>query len=140
MSYKKIIKGKKGQEEIVGFALIIIIVAVVLLFLLSFSLKSSEKEEVESTEVSSFLQASLQYTTECETDSGGSGNSGKLSLQDLIFECIDGGLCKDTDETGEKDSCEALNSTWEGIVEESWNVDDCRSHCGADSKTEQNRD
>lgn len=107
MKHKK--QGKRGQEEIVGFALIIIIVAVVILFLLSFSLKSSGKEEVEDTEISSFVQAALQYTTDCEV------NSGNLSLQDLIFDCMDEGVCLD-----ERNSCDVLNSTWKGIVGESW--------------------
>ncbi len=53
MSHKKI--QKKAQEELVGFALIIIIVAVILLFLIVFSLRSNEKEAVESYEVNSFI-------------------------------------------------------------------------------------
>ncbi len=104
-------KARKGQEEIVGFALIIIIVAVVLLFLLSFSLRSSEKEEVESYEVASFLQSTLQYTTSCEI---GSSN---LSVQNLIFECIDERVCSDN-----RKSCDVLNATLSGIVEESWKI------------------
>ena len=42
---------KKAQEEIVGFSMIIVIVAVILLIFLSFSLKSPPKSEVESFEV-----------------------------------------------------------------------------------------
>ena len=102
---------KKGQEEIVGFALIIIIVAVMILFLLSFSLRSSKKENVESPELTSFVQASLQYTTTCEV------NSNNLSVQNLIFECIDEGVCSDN-----RNSCAVLNSTLAGIVGEGWKV------------------
>jgi len=102
-------KSTKAQEEIVGFALIIIIVAVVILFLLSFSLKNSEKESVESYEVDSFIQAALQYTSQCEI------NARNQSVQDLIFDCVDNEVC-----SNEMDSCEVLNSTLRGIVGESW--------------------
>ena len=102
---------KKGQEEIVGFALIIIIATVMILFLLSFSLRSNKKENVESPELTSFVQASLQYTTTCEV------NSNNLSVQNLVFECIDNGLCSDN-----RDSCAVLNSTLAGIVGEGWKV------------------
>lgn len=105
----KIRKDKKGQEEIVGFALIIIIVAIVILFLISFSLRGSDKENVESYEIDSFLQSTLQYTTECQV------NSRNRSLQNLIFDCVDNEIC-----SNEMSSCAILNSTLKGIVKESW--------------------
>ena len=101
--------GKKGQEEIVGFALIIIIVAVVILFMLSFSLRSSNKENVESYEIDSFITSSLQYSTDCEVNSKGT------SVEDLIYECSDNTSCDD-----ERNSCEVLNSTLKDIVYGSW--------------------
>ena len=90
---------KKGQEEMLGFALIIIIVAVILLVFLGFSLRGSQKQGVESYEADSFMQAFLQYTTDCaenyETD--------YLDIQDLVFECDDGNTCLDG-----RDACEVL--------------------------------
>ena len=59
------IKRKKAQEEMVGFALIIILVAVILLIFLGFSLRDQEKETIESYEVESFIQSFLQYTSDC---------------------------------------------------------------------------
>ena len=102
---------KKAQEEMVGFALIIIIVAVILLVLLSLSLRSPQREEVESYEVNSFIQAFLQYTSDCRDDFG------NLSVRELIIDCNDGRMCVD-----ERDACEVLSSTMEEIVEESWKV------------------
>jgi len=102
-------KNKRAQEEIVGFAMIIIIVAIILLFIISFSLKSGKKEGVESYEANSFVQALLHYTTECRD------YFGYLSIKDIILECDNGAFCLDGEE-----SCEILNSTLENILKESW--------------------
>jgi len=59
---------RKGQEEIVGFALIIIIVAVILLVFLAFSLNKPEKEDLENYVVKGFLDATLAYTSECRDE------------------------------------------------------------------------
>ena len=75
-------KNKYGQEEMVGFALIMIIVAIILLIFLSFSLGKSEKETVESYEVESFIQSMSQYTTDCRD------NLEYVSIQKLIFDCL----------------------------------------------------
>ena len=106
------IKNKFGQEEIVGFALIIIIVAVILLIFLGFSLRNQQKEIVEDYEVDSFIQSFLQYTTDCED------NLEYLSIQKLIFNCYDREICLD-----KRDACDVLNSTLKDIVKESWNVE-----------------
>ena len=107
----KINKNRKAQEEIVGFSLIIIIVAVILLFFLFFALRNNDTESVQSYEVESFIQASLQYTTQCED------NFGQVSLQELIFECNNERLCADGQE-----ACTVLDAELNGILEESWPV------------------
>ncbi len=102
----------KGQEEMVGFALIVIIVAVILVVFLGFSLRrSSQKESVESYEAESFLGSVLQYTTDCRS------NLEYLSVQKLIFECNRGNKCSD-----DRNTCDVLNSTLKGILDESWDV------------------
>ena len=109
-------KNKKAQEEIIGFGLIIIIVAVILLVFIGFSIKKGgEKETVESYEVSSFIQAFLQYTTECRDVNE------YLSVQKLIFACKESEKCLD-----ERDSCEVLNSTLKEIIDASWKVGEYR--------------
>lgn len=110
----KMKSNKRGQEEMVGFALIIIIVSVVILFLLAFSLKSKDKENVESYELSSFLQSTLQYTTSCQV------NGKNLSVQNLIFECADGASCDGFEGTLGESSCDRLNSDLSGILNGSW--------------------
>jgi len=105
------IKKKSGQEEMIGFALIVIIVAVIILIFISFSLTRPQKEPVESYEVESFIQSLLQYTSDCED------NLGYLSVQKLIASCFDNEIC-----VSGKTACEVMNSTLKGIIDESWKV------------------
>ena len=106
-------QNKSGQEEMVGFALIMILVAIIGLIFLGFSLRDPQKEIVESYEVESFIQAFLQYTTDC-----GTYRENYLGIQKLIPECVGGETCLDG-----RDSCDVLNSTLTEMVEESWKVD-----------------
>ena len=104
----------KGQEEMVGFALIIIIVSIILLIFLSISLSNrQQKEAVESYEAENFILASLEYTTEC--------NNGLeyLPIRRLIFACYDEETCRNGENT-----CEVLNSTFKDILSESWKIGD----------------
>ena len=102
-------KNKLGQEEIVGFAVIIIIVAVILLIFLSFYLRSSNEVEIQSYEASDFIQSVLQYTSDCE-------NGGEfLSVQDLILE-------QEEECSNGKTAGKVLNETLVEICESSWKV------------------
>ena len=102
---------KKGQEEIIGFALIIIIVAVILLVILGLSIRGKGKESVQSYEVGSFVQTALQYTTDCYS------GTEYLPVQKLIFECENENTCDDG-----RNTCDVLNSTLRDIAEKSWQV------------------
>lgn len=102
---------KKAQEEMVGFALIIIIVAIILLIFLGFSLRSPQKQNVESYEAESFIQSLLQYTTECEN------NVEKLPVQKLVFSCMNKEQCLDG-----RGSCEVLDDELGKIMAESWRI------------------
>jgi hypothetical protein len=102
-------KNKKAQEEMIGFAVIIIIVAVILLIFLAIFIRKPQKDSVESYEVQSFLQAMLQYTTNC------SNTLEKINLQRVIFACYSNEMCLN----GES-ACKILNNTLIGIVESSW--------------------
>jgi len=100
---------KKAQEEMVGFAVIVVIVGVILLVALGFMLNNSDEEVVESYEIESFLQSSLQFTTDCENEIG------FLSLQNLIIACNKENRCLD-----DKNSCDVLNSTLNNLVKNGW--------------------
>ncbi|MBW6442442.1 hypothetical protein K0A97_01505 [Patescibacteria group bacterium] len=103
------IKQKKAQEEMLGFALIVIIVSIAIIFLLFLFLRSDSKQGVESYEVNSFIQTSLHYTTECKE------YSGYVDVRKLIFKCVRNEHCQ-----GGEDPCEMLNDTLRGIIEKSW--------------------
>ena len=72
-------KNKRAQEEMVGFALILILVAVIFLVFLVFYIKKPLSESIEDPEITSFIQAIMQYTTKCEY------NSENITLRNLIF-------------------------------------------------------
>lgn len=100
----------KAQEEMIGFAIIVVIVMVILLIFLSiYLMKTSDKNTINS-EVDSFVNVLLQYTSDC------SNIRGPLLVKDLVYECYNGNKnCLD-----ERKSCEVLNRTLEGITKESW--------------------
>jgi hypothetical protein len=104
-------KNKLGQEEMVGFAVILIIVAVILLVLISFMVKKTDSVAVENYEVESFIQSTLQYTSNCEN------YLGFQSIQELIISCEAEENCLD-----EQFSCDVLNSTLKDLIMKSWNV------------------
>jgi hypothetical protein len=104
---------KKGQEEMVGFALIIILVAIIFIVLLvSYIKNSSQSEELENQEANSFVQAFLQCTTICESE-----DASNLTLQSLIFACQEGGSC-----SYDMNPCKVLNDTIKYAIKESWDV------------------
>jgi len=107
-------RNKKAQEEMVGFALIIIMVAVILLVFLTISMKKSNNIE-ESYEIDSFLQAMLEYTTSCSL----STNSNYISVDRLISECSELSTCKNG-----LSSCEILNETLSEMLPIAWPVEE----------------
>jgi len=102
-------KNKLGQEEMVGFAVIVVIVGVILLIFLAFLLNSSDEEVVESYEIESFIQSALQFTTDCENEIR------FLSVQDLVVSCNKKENCLDG-----RNSCKVLNSTLISLTENGW--------------------
>lgn len=100
---------KKAQEEMFGFAIIIIVVAVVVLLFLYFSM-NSDKESMDSYKSESFIQAILQYTTNCQKYQGE-----YMDIEDLIYSCAKEEECIEGNE-----SCEVLNSTLTDMIDKSW--------------------
>ncbi len=104
-------KAKRGQEEMVGFALIVLIVAVILIIFLGLSLGKKNTTVTESYEVENFVQAMLQYTTQCQN------NFGYDNVKDLITDCRRHNQCLNS-----QDSCAMLNSTLNNLLDASWPV------------------
>ena len=106
----------KAQEEMVGFVLILIVVAVIILVFLSISLRKP-RDVVESYEVESFLQALSQHVSNCSINYA----SNKVEIKDLIEECFQGSLCLNG-----KTACEELNSTLSILIQNSWQISEDR--------------
>ena len=102
---------KKGQEEMVGFAIILVIISVIFLLVLGFSLRKTNEVVLESYEVESFIGAGLQYTTDCED------YSEFLDIQDLIVSCNNEEYCLDG-----RNACSVLNSTLKDLIVNSWDI------------------
>jgi hypothetical protein len=105
-------KSKRAQEEMVGFVLIIVIVAVIGLFFM-FIMSKQAKPYTPSSEIESFLQSSLIYTTSCYPEQGAS----PYNLQYLAEACSNSKICNN----GE-DSCSILNKTISELLESSFNI------------------
>jgi hypothetical protein len=109
-------ENRKGQEELVGFGLILILVAIVFLVFISIYVKKPT-ESVTDYESNSFVQAILQYTTTCQED-----NLKNLTIQELISKCKEGlSNCYSANSIVIK-PCNVLNTTIGKIANESWRV------------------
>jgi hypothetical protein len=108
-------KSKKAQEEIVGFVLIMVIVAVGFLIFLGFNLRQGITTTEESFDLYQFLESSMEYTTECSLRY----EKDFAKLGDLFESCYLGKNCFG----GQQSSCEVLEATLEGIFSESFVID-----------------
>jgi len=107
MKNKKI--GKKSQEEMVGFVLIVVLVTIIALVFLAISIRKPQAK-LESFEVSSFVQSMMKYSSSCY-----SSVERRYDIKDLIKACLNREKCLD-----EKESCDVLNETLSGILEQSF--------------------
>jgi hypothetical protein len=110
----KLGKINRGQEEMVGFVVIVVLVAVVgLIFLAIFLRQDPVETNRESRDIYMFLESMMEKTTECET--GFSGNFIKMS--DLVGECQEKDFCLDG-----RNSCEVLESSLKEEIGNAWSV------------------
>ena len=106
-------KNRKGQEEIVGFVLIVVIVAVIFLVLLGIFIRRDGGLETENKEISQFLGSMGQSTSGCAI--GYEPNY--LKLGSLIESCYSGELCL----SGKK-ACDVLETELRNVLDASWQV------------------
>ena len=108
-------KNKRAQEEMVGFVLIMIIVAVIFLVFLGIFLSQRDSEtKIESADVSQFLDAALEYTTTCSQNSGYT----YLSLEDAIISCYKGEICEKDGVSAS--TCEIAELVFKDLIESAW--------------------
>lgn len=106
-------KGRKAQEEIVGFVLLVVIVMVVMVILLAIFMRKGEADYKDFRDSSDFLKAATEYTTDCAIDYVPS----YVELGELISECQDEKECVDG-----RIACLVLNDTIKSLVSASWNI------------------
>jgi len=99
--------GKKGQEEILGFVLIILLVVVAGVILLAMQL-NKPAEDIKSIEARNLLEATLAYTTDCAVRYVPEYSS----VKDLIGNCYSGYDCSNLN----KGSCMVLNDTLNNLL------------------------
>lgn len=114
--YRNMKFNKRAQEEMVGFALIIIIVSIIIIAFIGFFLSKSSSQSIQSYEAQSFIQSALQTSTQCQN------YYGYISVQNLIVMCSSGSQCSSLNSSNSEDSCAVLNSTLNGILGQSWPV------------------
>ncbi|NCO11652.1 hypothetical protein CO038_03910 [Candidatus Pacearchaeota archaeon CG_4_9_14_0_2_um_filter_39_13] len=101
---------KRGQEEIVGFALIMVIVVVILMVFLGIMIRNPDESNRESKDVYQFLESAGEITTECQIRSDEYSDLGSL------FErCYSGEIC-----INDMDSCEVLEKQMNDVLETAW--------------------
>ena len=104
-------KGKKAQQEMVGFVLIILLIVIIGLVFMTFG-KGKPKPE-ENMQVSSLLEAILDYTTEC------THGIESISMQELIKGCYYGDTCSNLDPPA---ACQYLNDLSRDILDKTIEV------------------
>jgi len=104
------VKNSKGQEEVVGFVVIVVLVAVVFVLMLGFSPKEPIVKENASKDIRHFLESLRVYTTDCRLS-----EQVPLEYKGLIGSCYSGRVCL----SGKK-ACDVLNSTTNDILTKSF--------------------
>ncbi len=114
---KQISLGKGGQEELVGFVLVVVIVVIAGLILLSLLFRLEDDVDGESSgDIAQFLESTFYTTSACHTYSPTSA----ATIGELVNTCA-----------GDKEArcregtrvCEMLNSTLPGLITGSWGID-----------------
>jgi len=105
---------KKGQEEMVGFVLVVVIVAVIfLVFLAIFVRQITPATQKGSGDVFQYLESMMQYTTDCAIRY----EPAFSSLDTLIGDCYSDSMC-----VSGKSACETLNRTLREAIKSNWNI------------------
>jgi hypothetical protein len=112
MSLRKTFSNKRGQEEMVGFVVIMLLVAVIFLVLLAVYIRQGPKEPSESLELSQFMDALLEVSTPC-----GNGLS-SYKLDKVIVECV--ASDKECSPGSSMTMCEAVRQVIPNITESAW--------------------
>lgn len=107
-------KKRKGQEEIVGFVLIVVILAIAMVIFLGIKLRNPEPSQKQSEVLYQFIESSMEQTTECVIRQ----NSKNIALNELIKECHS----FDNNCLSGRSSCDVAKDTLQDIADSAWKV------------------
>lgn len=102
---------KRAQEEIVGFVVVVVLLAIIGVILLGVMLRAPPPVQKESQDIHQFIEAAYDYTTTCALKSENS----LASLSEVLRACYKGEHC-----TNGLSACSALNRTLADILSTSW--------------------
>jgi hypothetical protein len=106
------LKSTRAQEEIVGFVVIVLLVAIVGVIFLGIYLRQDTPGTSESQDIYQFLESSMQYTTSCATNY----EPDYSTLGVLIQQCHSGlSIC-----TSGESPCDVANSLLNELIEASY--------------------
>jgi hypothetical protein len=107
-------KKRKGQEEIVGFVLIVVIIVVAFVIFLGIKLRNPEPAQKQSEIIYQFLESAMEQTTECVLNQNGRN----AVMDDLVKECYSNNNVCNSGET----SCNVVEKTMVNILNNTWKV------------------
>lgn len=108
------IRKKKGQEEIVGFVLIVVILAIAMVIFLGIKLRNPEPAQKQSEVLYQFIESSMEQTTECVVRQNGRN----VALNELIKECHSfNNNCLNS-----RSSCDVAKETMDELVSSTFKV------------------
>jgi hypothetical protein len=113
---KEGLKGRKAQNEMVGFVLIVVIITIVAVIFLTISLGREPSGSVSDIEINSFLSSSSRYTSDCVIS-----EPLYADVRDLLDDCYDGKICSDG-----RDSCIVLTGIYGDMLNNVFPVGDDR--------------
>lgn len=104
---------KKGQEEMVGFVLIMVLVTVIAVIFLGITLRNPTSTGIESQQIASFLSSLSQLTTDCDI------STTRKNVEGLIIKCSENKVCSNG-----KPVCEVLENTLKEAMKASYLVNE----------------
>ncbi|MBT3397529.1 hypothetical protein HOA55_00815 [archaeon] len=105
---KNRIEKKNGQQEMVGFVLIVVIVVIALMVFLVISVRQGSGDERQSLEVENLLNVIMRTTTECAPIFEPQYDT----FEDLFKSCYGGEECSNLGQ----ESCDYLNESLRNVV------------------------
>ncbi|MCK5321468.1 hypothetical protein KAJ38_02725 [Candidatus Pacearchaeota archaeon] len=102
------LRNKKGQQEMVGFVLIVVLVMVGLMVFLIISVRNSP-EPTNSLAIENLLASIMKHTTECAIVFEPQFDN----FEDLFKSCYEGDICSNL----EQSACEYLNESLRDVVD-----------------------